>query len=188
MFKYLKYLLLILLLNSCVLTQNLNLDKEFILINQKKRLTLDSCSRSSYISLIEDKKYGKLFIEYINLDNDCKWNGLSRGYFVELFKSTIKVNSFELVERIDKDNIEINTYLIDKKYYVNIINKFTVFEDIFIVDYFGIYTDEEIKKFDKEYKNIYLNKPRFSFNYSKSLVNMNMINSYFSKESESYAN
>ncbi|MCG3653963.1 hypothetical protein PJV94_03255 [Aliarcobacter butzleri] len=156
--------------------------------NQKEISTFDSCTNFSYISQIDDIKYGKLFIEHINLNSDCKWNGLARGYFISLFMDTIKAKSYKLVERLDFSNIEVNTYLVDDMYYVNIVNQYKVFEDIFIIDYKGFYTTNLIKEYDNNYTNIYLQKPRLDTNYLNSLVRMNFINSYFSKERESFAN
>lgn len=188
MLKYFIFMLIVFGLNGCISTQNLGLDNNLKLENEKKISTFDSCTNFSYISQSTNNKYDKLFIEYINLDNFCKWNGLQRGYFVDLFKSTIKAKSFRLIERIEHNNSEYNTYLIDEKYYVNIIYKYTVFEDLFIIDYAGIYTTEQIQSFDKSYNNLYLDKPRFSSNYSNSLVRMNFLNSYFTRESEGYEN
>ena len=91
MFTYLKYIVLILVLNSCVLPQNLNIDENLMSINQSRVSTSDSCSNFSYVSELNSEKYGKMFVEYINLDSSCKWNGLQRGFFVDLFKSTIKL-------------------------------------------------------------------------------------------------
>ena len=84
-------------------------------------MTYDSCTRLSYILQNNDFDFGELFVEYINLDNSCRWNGLQRGYFVDLFKSTIKINSLRLIERKEYKNYEFSTYIIDEKYYLNIV-------------------------------------------------------------------
>jgi hypothetical protein len=154
--------------------------------NSQKKSTFDSCANFSYISHINDNKYGNLFIEYIDLDSSCSWTGFQRGYFEYLFKTTLKLKSFKLIERKDYDNYEFSTYLVDEKYYMNLIYKYSVYENLFIVDYEGKYSTELIKIFDTNYENIYLNNSRFSSNYSKSLVNMNIINSYFSREREDF--
>jgi hypothetical protein len=147
-----------------------------------KRNTSDSCANASYISNINDKEYGALFSEYISLDSSCSWNSFQRGDFEYLFKSTLKLNSMKVVERIDYDNYEFTTYIIDDKYYVNLIYIYTTFEDLFILDYDGKYYSSQRKRFDKNYTNIYIDKLRFKSDYSKSLVNMNFLNSYFSRE------
>lgn len=186
MFRYTIFIALIFILNGCNLTHNLNIDKDFELTMNKKLMTYDSCTRLSYILQNNDFNFGELFVEYINLDNSCRWNGLQRGYFVDLFKSTIKINSLRLIERKEYKNYEFSTYIIDEKYYLNIVCGYTVYEDLFIIDYDGKYTTKFLLEFDKNYENIYSNKPRFSSNYSNSLVKMNFINRYFSKERENH--
>lgn len=172
-------------ISACTSINNFDNDVESFVNNQKK-VTFDSCANFSYISNVNDEKYGNLFIEYIDLDSSCSWNGFQRGYFEYLFKTTLKLKLFKLIERKDFDNYEFSTYLIDEKYYMNLIYKYSVFENLFIIDYEGKYSTELIKQFDTNYENIYLNKSRFSSNYSKSLVNMNIINSYFSRERDMF--
>ncbi|WP_418187184.1 hypothetical protein [Aliarcobacter lanthieri] len=184
--KNILILLVILFFTACSSTNSLNLqESEFS--NIKKQNTFDSCTNFSYISLSDDENYGKIFSEYISLDSSCKWNGLARGYFVELFKDTIKLN-FKLVERVEFDNVEVSTYLVNDNSYVNIISKYKVYEDLLIIDYKGIYSTNLIKQFDPFYVNKYLDKSRLDTDYFKSLVRMNFINYYFVKESQSFAN
>ena len=82
---------------------------------------------------------------------------------------------------------EYNPYIDggNEEYYMNLIYKYSSTEDIFIIDYDGKYFTKLIKDFDVNYENIYLNKKRFSSNYSNSLVRMNIFNSYFSRNQES---
>ena len=54
----------------------------------------------------------------------------------------------------------------------------------FIIDYKGKIFDEMIRHYDKNYVNKYINEPRFNSSYSNSLVRMNILNGYFSKQSE----
>ncbi|QEZ88406.1 hypothetical protein [Aliarcobacter cibarius] len=184
MFKILKILPLIFVLNSCISSKNVSFNNNFS--NLKKQNTYDYCSKFSYIANVEDIKYKKLFIEYINLDQNCKWNGLASGFFISLFKDNLKVKSFEYVEKYDFKNIEILTYIIDDIYYVDFINEFGVFDDKLIIDYSGIYTDEILRKNGKI--NNYKDYPRLDFNYDKSLVRFNFINNYFSRDSENFRN
>jgi hypothetical protein len=69
---------------------------------------------------------------------------------------------------------------------VDLIYKYSTYEDLFILDYDGKYYSSLRKRFDKNYTNIYKDKLRFKSEYSKSLVNMNFINSYFSRDRESF--
>ena len=176
------YLSLFLLLGGCSSIENNSIDNIQIFKNNKKNFTYDSCTKFSYISQNEEEKYGKLFYEYINLDSNCSWNGMSRGFFDDLFKSTLKIKN---IERIEYKNYEFSTYIIDDKYYMNLIYSYSVYEDFFIIDYEGKLFDEMIRLYDKNYINKYTNEPRFNSNYSNSLVRMNILNGYFSKQGES---
>ncbi|OCL97235.1 hypothetical protein [Arcobacter porcinus] len=182
MFRLLIISLFSLFFISCATKSDLNKDEFTIL---KKQNTYDTCANFSHISLSEDIKYGKIFIEYINLDNSCKWNGLARGYFVSLFMDTIKAKSYKLVEEKEFKNLEVLTYIVDEKYYVNIISFYTVSEDKLMIDYNGIYSTSLIQNYEKDYINIYLEKNRLNKEYFNSLVKFNFFKSYFSKENSS---
>ncbi|MFA9372516.1 MAG: hypothetical protein ACERKK_00040 [Poseidonibacter sp.] len=185
MFRNYIIYLVIFIFAGCSQNYDNNFFKNNVIYDKNKiQYTFDSCTNSSYILNTKDEKYGKLFIEYISLDIDCRWNGLERGYFEYLFKQTLKIKEFKVIERLDYENYEISTLLIDNKYYLNIIHFFIVTENTFIIDQEGVLTNELINKFDKNYKNEYLNKNRYKFDYNKSLVNLNFINAYFSKEIE----
>ena len=182
------YLSLFLLLGGCSSIENNSIDNIQIFKNNKKNFTYDSCTKFSYISQNEEEKYGKLFYEYINLDSNCSWNGMSRGFFDDLFKSTLKIKKIKKIkniERIEYKNYEFSTFIIDDKYYMNLIYSYSVYEDFFIIDYEGKLFDEMIRLYDKNYINKYTNEPRFNSNYSNSLVRMNILNGYFSKQGES---
>jgi hypothetical protein len=99
---------------------------------------------------------------------------------------TIKAKSYKVVEKKEFENIEISTYLVNELYYVNIIDKYTVFEDKLMIDYSGIYSTYLIKNYDSSYENIYINKPRLDTNYFNSLVRFNFFYSYFSKDSSDF--
>jgi hypothetical protein len=186
--KIIMYLSLLLLLAGCSASSNYFIDNSEILNNNKKIYTHDVCTNFSYISQNQEEKYGKLFYEYINLDSSCHWNGMQRGFFDDLFKSTLKLNSIKVIERKNYKNYEFSTYLIDNKYYMNLIYKYSVYEDLFIIDYDGKFFDEEIRKFDINYVNKFLNEPRFDSNYSNSLVRMNILNRYFSTNRSDFEN
>ena len=99
---------------------------------------------------------------------------------------TIKAKSYKVVEKKEFENIEISTYLVDELYYVNIINKYKVFEDKLMIDYSGVYSTDLIRNYDKSYENLYLNKPRLDTDYFNSLVRFNFFYSYFSKDSSDF--
>lgn len=182
--KFIFLAFLIFFLNGCNLAKNNQVENVYPLKSGNKMMTFDSCANFSYISRIDNNEKEKMFVEYINLNRECNWNGLQRGYFEYLFKSTLKLKDVEIVERIDYKNYEFTTYIIDKKYYLNLIYIYNVYEDYFIVDYTGNYAYDLMKKFSINYKNDFIDKQRFYSNYSNSLVKMNFINSYFSRERE----
>ncbi len=155
---------------------------EIFLENKNVIHTFNDCKDFSYYVNENNKKYGKLFIEYIDLNSSCRWNGFQRGFFEELFKSTLKIKSMKVIEQFDFKNFEFTTYLINDKEYLNLIYNYQIFKDIFILDYTGKLSQEYIQKFNSSYKSKYLNKSRFSREYNKSLVNMAYFNAYFSKD------
>ncbi|RYA24051.1 hypothetical protein CRU96_04755 [Malaciobacter halophilus] len=166
---------------------NIKLPKKTLdLKNSKTIATFHPCANFSYISNVNDKEYGKLFIEYINLDSNCSWNGFERGFFEELFKQTLKIKSMKIVEQYDFDTYEFTTYLINNNSYVNLIFVYGVNSSKFILDYEGRLSKELISKYKHSYKSEYINKKRFLENYDKSLVKMANFYSYFSRESNRY--
>lgn len=150
------------------------------------KATFDPCTNDSYIATLNDKKYGRLFIEYISLNNNCHWNGYQRGYFMYQFQDKLKIKDMKAVEDFNFANYEITTYLVDNKYYVNLIYKYGVSEDEFILDYSGLMSSEIIKKYDNSYVSKYQDKGRFNRDYNYSLVKENFINSYFVRELVEY--
>lgn len=167
--------------SSCISSNNIDIQKDFSSLQNNKKFTVDFCSDSSFINNIKTNIYGDLFIENISLNNNCQWNGLSRGFFEDLFRKSLNIKKLQIIERFNFSNIEFTTYLVDDKFYVNLIYQYLFNKDIFILDYKGIYSEEKIKIFNKDYKNKYISKNRFTEKYSLSLVNKNIVNGYFSK-------
>lgn len=133
--KYLYTICLLFLFSGCTPFQVDNISmwsKNLKLTNKNVTTTFNPCTTFSYYVKEDNKKYGKLFIEYIDLNSNCMWNGFARSFFEELFKSTQKVKSMKIVEQYDYDNFEFTTYLIDNSSYVNLIYNFTTSKSIFI--------------------------------------------------------
>lgn len=186
MFKYLLFLPLIFILSGCAIKSTPSI-LSGNLANTKEISTFDSCTNFSYIAQSDDMRYGKIFTEYIKLDANCKWNGMARGFFVTLFMDTIKAKTYKLVERLDFENIEVSTYLVDNTFYVNIVNQYKIYEDILMIDFGGLYTTDLVKKYNPNYVSAYLQNPRLDADYSNSLVRMNFLYSYFSRGRDSVA-
>lgn len=166
MYKIIVSFLLTVLFTSCSLKKEKN-----------KNYTFHSCTVSSYT-----KSLDTLFIEYINLDISCNWTALPRSYFEELYKNSLGIKNLSLIESLDYDEYQFNTYLIDNKYYMNLIWQSKNTEEKFILDNKGLYFDKLIRTFNKNYKNISLDKKRFTKDYNTSLVENNILGSYFISE------
>ncbi len=139
------------------------------------------CVNNSYTLRDINKEYGKLFIEYINLDSFCNWNGLPSSFFETNLRYELKTDSFEVVEEFDIGSYNFKTYKINNDSYLSMIYIYGVSEK-FILDYNGVLYDKLLKSFKPEYKNEYLFKKRFKGDYNDSLVKKNIINHYFSQE------
>lgn len=182
MFKFIYLALLVLLFTSCT-SSSVNTRSTYIdLSKEKKQFTNDRCSFNSYILNSSSNEYGNIFIEKVSLNSNCIWNGFSRSFFDNLFKEKNHIKTMLAVQRIDFGNYEFSTYLINDKYIMNLIYKFSAYEDTFTVDYKGVLFTKMIKSFDTNYINEYLDKPRFTSNYNSSLVNQNIIENYFEED------
>lgn len=180
--KYIYLIFIAFFFNACS-SSNYNSISNYIDIKkEKKRFTNDSCAFNSYIINSKTSEYGDIFIEHMSLNSTCQWNGFSRSYFDNLFKEKNSIKNMIAVERVDYENFEFSTYLIDDKYIMNLILDFSNLESTFIVDYKGILFTKMIKKFDKDYVNKYLEKAKFTSNYNSSLVNQNIFKNYFEEE------
>ncbi len=157
--------------------------KRVELLNPKYENQYSDCSLDTYTLSDDNKEYGKLFIENIQLDNSCQWNGLASGYFVYEFKNRSKFKSFKLVNRFLKSNFEVSTYLVDGEKYVDIIDIFSVNSNTLIIDSKGKLASMIISNLDSKYEYKYLDKPRLDFDYNFSLVNNNFFLHYFGRES-----
>lgn len=139
------------------------------------------CTDYSYTFTEDNKEYGKLFVENIELSFNCRWNGLPSGFFEYNFRSNLKLSDVETVENIDIGGYSFRTFKVDDSYY-SIIYIYLGQSDRFIVDYEGRLYDELLKSFKKDYVNKFINKKRFYKYYDDSLVRKNIINHYFSAE------
>jgi len=141
-----------------------------------------SCNPNSYTLSDENKEYGRLFIEYINLSSDCKWNGLASGFFESNVKSQLKLDSMKTVEEFDISSYSFKTFKINNDLYLSIIYLYGGRSDRFILDYNGKLYTKLLKSFKPDYKSNINFQKRFLGNYDDSLVRKNIINEYFQEE------
>ena len=141
--------------------------------------TFDGCTNDSYT--INESRY---FIEHISLHSNCRWNGLSGGFFEYQFKEKLKLKSMETLERIEINNYTFSTFNINNESVLNIIWLYGAYQDTFIIDYEGKLFNQLITALKPDYKNKYIHQTRFKSDYKQSLVNMNFIKSYFGADRE----
>lgn len=172
----------LLFFSSCSSIKSFDVQDEISLNKKEFTYSLSGCINNSYIAKNYDPRYGKLFIEEIVLNPNCNWNGLSRGYFENLFKRTMNFESMKVIERFNYASFEFTTYLINDEYHINLIFYYGVNSDTFILDYKGLYFEQKVKVYDPNYINKSKNEKRFRLDYDNSLVKMDIVNNYFEKE------
>lgn len=164
--------------------ENLIINKERIFISSaKKRINPNSCVDFSYTVNDENSIYGKIFLESIDLSQNCRWNGYPRGFLQSSMKKYLKPQSMELLEKIDVEGYEFTTFKVNDKFYVSLIYKYFGSDEKFFIDFDGILSETLLKKFKANYVSKYKSLPRYKASYNASLVRDNFIESYFSPES-----
>lgn len=144
--------------------------------------SFSSCVDDSYTIQDINKEYGKIFLEYIDLNSACKWSGLPDSFFETSVNFDLKLKAFEVVEKIDSGAYSFKTYKINDESYLSAVYYSTTNTNIFLLDYDGKFYTKMLKKIDPSYENKYLNKKRFKGDYTSSLVRKNIIESYFRYE------
>jgi len=148
--------------------------------NPNSRGSIHICTSFPYTINDDHTKYGKLFIESISLYEGCDWNGFPLGLLESKIRFLSEVKSMKTVEKVEVSNYVLKTYLVNEKEYLSIIYIYGS-SDTFIVDDKGILYSEIVKTFDKNYKDIYSSKPRYTSNYNKSMVRDNLMHQYFER-------
>jgi hypothetical protein len=180
------------LFTGCVSTSQNNTltQKQITLKFKNKKLTkpLDKASLQYYpgfcVSEAFTLKSEDIFLEKIQLDSNCNWNGLPRGFFTYLFKDKLKLKSFRMQENIEVDNYELSMYKVNGSSYVSLIHIYGVFNDLFIWDFEGSFYEKVLSSIThKPLRQI--QQPRFKANYNHALARYNFIHSYYGRMSES---
>ena len=148
----------------------------------QKRYTTTYCVRDSFIINEQNEKYGKLFLEYIDLDSTCRWTGGANSFFETSLRHELNLDTLETVEKYDINNYTFKTYKINESSYLSAIYIYSSFSNIFILDYEGKLYTELLKKLEPTYKNLFINKKRFEKTYDKSLVKKNILERYFTQD------
>lgn len=150
--------------------------------NTKFVYTFDKCTNDSYLLLNED-----IFVENISLQTNCRWNGLSNGFFEYEFKHKLKLKSMESLERIDVKNYHFSTHKINETHRLHIIWIWGAYTDTFIIDYTGKLYQELLSHLKPDYKYTHQGLSPFKADYQESLVRLNFIKGYFNADREVYS-
>ena len=140
------------------------------------------CSLQSYTLKDDNQNYAYIFIEYIELNQNCHWNGLPRSFFESSLKDELRLKSIKKVEEFDIQNYNFVTYKIDNDSYISLIYIYGGISDKFILDNEGKIYNKLLKSFKDDYINKFLNEKRFQGKYNSSLVSKNIINNYYEIE------
>ncbi len=124
-----------------------------------------------------------IFFEYIHLDPVCSWNGLSRGYFIDLLKSLIN-DELELEERFEFKHYEFSTYNSHSHGYIHIIYIWDVTKEVFLIDKKGILYKNFLGLLKSDYEYKYNDKKIYDLDIEISLVKRNSLNNYFNASSD----
>lgn len=138
----------------------------------------DSCTSNSYT--IEDKS---LFVEHIDLNSNCKWNGSANGFFEYQIKEKLKLKSMVALERLEKGNYIFSTLKVNEQFILKTIHIWGVYQDTFILDYDGQLSQKLLETLHVQ-SHLKNTLPFFAQRYNQSLVRMNFIKGYFNQESE----
>lgn len=149
---------------------------------EKIQHNLTSCVFDSFVIKDQFEKYGTLYIESVDLDHGCSWNGMANGYWEELFRDNEKIKSMEMVDRFDIGHYEFSQHRIDGKYKVNFIYLWGVSESLIIIDTQGVLTAELLQKLQSDKKLTILPNEIFSIKGDYNLVENNWYKQYFKRD------
>lgn len=158
---------------------NLVVDKISLTNPQLSYFRVSSCVQDAYTLQDLNSEYGKIFYEYIDLRHQCTWRGLPSSFFETSLHFELKLDLLEVVENITIDSYTFKTYRIDSNYYLSVVYFDATYTNSFLIDYEGRLYTKLLKKFNADYKNIYLKEKRYKGDYDKSLVRKNIIEHYF---------
>ena len=140
----------------------------------------NGCVRNAYT--LESKSLDtKLMIEHIQLDPNCEWNGLERGFYSYLIEKKTKSKSMDLLQKIEINEFEFLTYKTAKNCLVYLISISPVDSVTFVVDKVGsVYKDLLLKlKPNYEFPEF---KSQCSVDFKSSLMDESILSNYYFDE------
>lgn len=128
-------------------------------------------------------KNSDIHLEYIKLDINASWNGLSRSFYESLLKEKLKLKSMDVLKREEFGHFEFTTYKINDSFILHLIFIWEVQKDIFIIDTKGELFKDLLTHLKDDYVYEYDNEEKGSINFDISLVKNNAFHSYFNQSS-----
>jgi len=137
----------------------------------------NGCVRNAYT--LESKSLDtKLMIEHIQLDPNCEWNGLERGFYSDLIENKTKSKSMELLQRIEINEFEFLTYKTAKNCLIYLISISPVGSVTFVVDKEGSIYKDLLLKLKPKYQFAEF-KSQCSIDFKSSLMDESIFSTYY---------
>lgn len=120
-----------------------------------------------------------IFLEYIKLDNNAQWNGLSLSLFETFFKEKLKIDDLEVIEKKEHGHYTFKTYKLNNSFNIHLVFISTVSLDIMILDTKGYLYKNLLFRLDDNYKYKFDKEEKGDINFNISMVKENSIKGFF---------
>ncbi len=121
----------------------------------------------------------ELFLEYVKTDNNTSWNGQAVSLYEDFFKSKLKLNSFETLEKKELGNYIFKVKKVNENFVLHLIYIWTVSTNIFIVDMKGNLYKKLLSELDSNYEYNFEKEEKASVNFNISIVKDNCLQGFF---------
>ena len=150
---------------------------EYKFDNIRYRNRLGHCVRDGY-TIRSKFKDSDLFIENIDLEAQCSWNGLSKDLYIGFIEKETVRYRMKLLTNIESDNYEFSIYKTKNGCNLYLISIYRGIDMTFIVDKKGTFFYDLLSKTEP---NIKLEKIdiKCSINFNSSLIDDNIVGNYF---------
>ena len=143
------------------------------------------CLDNAYVINDNHLLYGKLFVEDIELNDDCIWRGSVSSRFEHNLRFSLKLTDIKIVEEFEIGNYTFKTYFIDENFYFSLIYiYFGTNKDTIILDNDGKLYTKVLKLFKPNYVNDYISKKRYDKKYNNSLSGDVIFYNYFGRNND----
>lgn len=132
----------------------------------------------SYVLEAYTLKTNDIYLEFIDLDIVCSWNGQARSLYENLLKTKLNIN-LEVSERVEYKHYEFTTYQIDNDFILHLIYIWEGNKNIFILDSKGELYKNLSSSLNKNYTYSFDKFDKLSISFDISIVKENSIKQYF---------